>query len=496
MLLLLSTAIMKISSFILVSFLFILLLFSITTFINFRLSEEVKDNAEFLARSTEIVRNTARFQRNTISMVSGLRGFLLTGERDYIVNYDSASAENETILKELTALTSDSSQQSLLNKIKLLHDKWVEDYSEPLRQAKLLANINDSNIAAYNKVYREKSSGEKIIQTQMQEKFRQFSNWEYQLRDKRRAMLASSAQRAKRTSLFLILTSLVAALVIVAFLVKKISTRIDTMVNMADSIASGNYNVNVTDIGKDELSALVKSLNHMSKELATSISLLKKKNEELDQFAHIVSHDLKGPLRGIDNVISWIEEDHKEELSPKLQEYLQIIKGRVTRTENLIQGILSYARIGKEIMPKEEVNLNELMEEVKESIPISSKIEIKTEKLPTLYTDKIPLFQVLSNLVSNAVKYNDKQKGEVKVYHADKGNKYEFFVADNGPGISEHYHKKIFMIFQTLKDRDTFESTGVGLSIVKKILDERGEAISITSAPGKGTTFSFTWPKN
>jgi signal transduction histidine kinase len=487
---------MKISSFILVSFLFILLLFSITTYINFQLSEQVKDNAEFLAKSTEIVRNSARFQRNTINMVSGLRGFLLTGEKDYIQTYDSASLENETILKELTTLTYDSSQKILLNEIKLLHDKWVEEYSEPLRQAKLLANINDSNITAYNRVYREKSSGEKVIQSRLQQKFREFSNWEYEKRDERRAMLATSAQQTKRTSLILTFTSLVAALVIVAFLIRRISSRIDKMVNMADSIASGNYNVNMKDLGKDELTALVQSLNHMSNELATNISLLKTKNEELDQFAHIVSHDLKGPLRGIDNVITWIEEDHQQELSPKLQEYLKIIKGRVIRTENLIQGILSYARIGKEVVPKEEVDVNELLEEVKESIPPSSNIQLKAEKLPTLYTERIPLFQVLSNLISNAVKYNDKEKGEVKVYHIDKGDRYEFFVEDNGPGISEHYHKKIFVIFQTLKDRDTFESTGVGLAIVKKILDARTETIKINSEPGKGSTFSFTWSKN
>lgn len=487
---------MKISSFILLSFIFILLLFSITTYVNYRLSEDVKDNAEFLSRSTEIVRSSSRFQRNTINMVGGLRGFLLTGERYFIQSYDSAVAENESILHEMTALTQDSAQLRLLNEIRSLNDQWVDNYTGPLRQAKLLANINDSNISYFNKIYREKAAGEKIIQNQLQQKFREFSNWEYATRDQRRALLASSAVKAKRLTFALTLVSLIVAVLVVIVLISQISKRIGKMVQLADTIASGNYEVSMYDPGKDELTALSTSLNHMAKELSRNISLLKEKNEELDQFAHIVSHDLKGPLRGIDNVVTWIEEDHKEELTPQINEYLQLIKGRVTRAENLIQGILSYARIGKEIVPKEEVDVNELVTEVMDAVPLNENIRIIVpENLPVLYTERIPLFQVFSNLISNAVKYNDKEKGEISIYSKDIGSKYEFFVQDNGPGISEQYHKKIFVIFQTLKERDSFESTGVGLAIVKKILDKRKETIKLRSISGDGATFSFTWSK-
>jgi signal transduction histidine kinase len=487
---------MKISSFILLSFIFILLLFSITTYINFRLSEDVKDNAEFLSRSTEIVRNSSRFQRNTISMVGGLRGFLLTGERYFIEAYDSAVAENDRILVEINSLTEDPAQIRLLNEIKKLNDKWVDNYTEPLRRARL-ASINDSNISYYNKIYREKAAGEKEIQSQLQQKLREFSNWEYALRDQRRGLLAKSAVRSKQLTFALTVISLVAAILIVIVLISRISKRIGKMVEMADTIASGNYDVSMYDPGKDELTALSASLNHMAQELSRNISLLKEKNEELDQFAHIVSHDLKGPLRGIDNVVTWIDEDHKQELTPKIDEYLQLIKGRVIRAENLIQGLLSYARIGKEIVPKEQVSVNELLTEVLDSVPASEKMRFTIqEKMPEIYTEKIPLFQVFANLISNAVKYNDKKQGEIKVYSRDIGDRYEFFVEDNGPGISEQYHKKIFVIFQTLKERDSFESTGVGLAIVKKILDKRGELIKVQSKPGDGVIFSFTWSKN
>jgi signal transduction histidine kinase len=487
---------MKISTFIFVSFLVILALFSITTYINFRLSRQVTDNAEYLARSTELVRSSSQFQRNTINMVSGFRGFLLTGDKYFIQTYDSAASDNERILKELTTLLVDTSQLALLKEIIRLNEKWIDEYTEPLREAKLRADFSDDNFLLYNKLYREKSSGEAAIQAQLLSRFREFSNREYQQRNERSLMLASSAQEARSVSLTLTIISLLIAIVIVFILVNRISNRIGKMVNMADEISSGNYNVNLKDLGNDELTALATSLNHMATELAGNISQLKTKNEELDQFAHSVSHDLKGPLRGIDNVITWIEEDHEAELSSKLKEYLALIKGRVIRAENLIQGILSYARIGKEKMPREEVDVNELMEEIKEAMPMNQGIKIICERLPVLYTERIPLFQVLLNLVNNAVKYHDKPGGTVKIYYREHADHYEFFVQDNGPGISETYHKKIFVIFQTLLERDSFESTGVGLAIVKKILDVRKQSIRIESTPGHGSTFSFTWPKS
>lgn len=268
------------------------------------------------------------------------------------------------------------------------------------------------------------------------------------------------------------------------------------MVRMADSIAAGNYNVSTEETGKDELSGLARSLNYMAKTLSSNINELTKKNRELDQFAHIVSHDMKAPLRGIDNVVSWIEEDHKDELTPKVAEYIHLIKGRVIRGESLIQGLLSYARVGKEEEGEEKIDTKALLNEVLENFSLKEGTTIKiSENMPVIYSVKLPLLQVFSNLIDNALKYNDKTNGLVKVYHKEYPGHWEFFVSDNGPGISKNYHEKIFMIFQTLKERDSFESTGVGLAIVKKILDSRGEEIKLESEAGTGSIFSFTWKK-
>jgi signal transduction histidine kinase len=490
---------MRISYLIFLSFLSILLLFAFTTFINFRLSERVKENTDFVNQSGNIVRGSNRFQRNIINMGSGLRGFLLTGEDSFLQAYDSAATENKLILTDLfKQLDTTSRQYKLLVDIASLNNRWLSEFGQPLRQAKIGAEASDVNLPYFNKLYREKmqSSDERKLNTRLQEEIREFVNIEYEKRSEREKLLNDSLQMTKTISFFMITFSVLMALFIVSFLTIRISKRILQMVRMADSIAAGNYNVSTEETGKDELSGLARSLNYMAKTLSSNINELTKKNRELDQFAHIVSHDMKAPLRGIDNVVSWIEEDHKDELTPKVAEYIHLIKGRVIRGESLIQGLLSYARVGKEEEGEEKIDTRELLGEVLENFSLKEGITITvSEKMPVIYSVKLPLFQVFSNLIDNALKYNDKINGLVKVYHKEHPGHWEFFVSDNGPGISKNYHEKIFMIFQTLKERDSFESTGVGLAIVKKILDSRGEEIKLESEPGTGSIFSFTWKK-
>jgi signal transduction histidine kinase len=474
-------------------------MFSAATYINFRQAEEVNENSEFFAKSTTVVRQSNRFQRNILNMISGLRGYLFTGENYFIQAYDSAALENVQILEELHTLIPDSSSQlKAFGEIKQLNDQWLSNFAIPLMEAKKVASNSDSSQLVFNKMYREKlmSGTEMSINRRLQQKLRDFSNYEYNLRDVRKQQLTDAITRTRRISFYLTTISIIIGLAIAIFLAARISSRILKMVKMADNIAEGDYSVHTIEEGRDELSSLARSLNHMAKVLSENIALLERKNEELGQFAHIVSHDLKAPLRGIDNVVTWIEEDHHEELTPKVKEYVHLIKGRLIRAENLIQGILLYARIGRELPVKEEVDLDLLMQEVLEIIAPDSKLSIDVQKnLPVIITERIPLQQVLSNLIGNAIKYHDKQNGKITVKFENGNDHYTFHVIDNGPGIAKVYHEKIFMIFQTLQERDSFESTGIGLAIVKKILDDRKQLIKVISSPGKGSTFTFTWPK-
>jgi len=490
---------MKISHLIFLGFLFILIMFTITTYINYKQAEKVNENSEWFANSTTVMRESNRFQRNILNMVSGLRGYLLTGEMYFIQAYDSAAQENIQILNQLNQIIPDTSaQKRVLSELMRLNDQWMLDFAGPLIQAKRAAHISDSSLRAFNRLYREKLvvGTEQSLNRSLQQRFRDFTNYEYQLRDVRSQVLSDSISQTRTISFYLTTFSIVIGFLISLFLAYRISTRIMAMVKMANTIAAGNYEVHTADKGSDELSQLANSLNHMAEVLSENIRLLQRKNEELDQFAHIVSHDLKAPLRGIDNVITWIEEDHSTELPPKIREYIQLIKGRLLRAENMIRGILLYARVGKQNLEREYTNLNLLLQDVMENLALRPGLEMQIQpNLPEIYTERIPLQQVLSNLISNAIKYHDKAEGYIKVYVKSYRDHYEFFVEDNGPGISKTYHDKIFAIFQTLQERDSFESTGVGLAIVKKILDDRRQTINVSSEPGNGTTFSFTWPK-
>ena len=230
----------------------------------------------------------------------------------------------------------------------------------------------------------------------------------------------------------------------------------------------------------------------------TKISqLLVKRNQELESFAYVVSHDLKAPLRAIANLSQWLEEDLEENLTEETRHNLRLLQRRVYRLKTMIEGLLDYSRIGLNSLPEETVNLTELIEEIIASlaVPPDFTIEVKSP-LPTLVTKRLLLSQVFSNLISNAIKHHHDHQGHVEIQAIDRGDYYEFSVKDDGPGIAPEHQEKIFQVFQILNSRDQKENTGIGLSIVKKILDNQGGRIWIESQAGEGATFYFTWQKN
>ena len=220
-------------------------------------------------------------------------------------------------------------------------------------------------------------------------------------------------------------------------------------------------------------------------------------NRELKDFAYIVSHDLKAPLRAIGSLTNWLWEDYADKLGDEGKEQLDLLTGRVKRMNGLIDGILSYSRAGKINEEKSEVDLNDTLREVLETIAPPENITVSiSDELPRINCEKTRIFQVFQNLVSNGVKYMDKPGGEIKIgYNRDEMNMV-FSVSDNGPGIEEKFFEKIFTIFQTLNARDDVEGTGVGLSLVKKIVEMYDGKVWIESEHGKGSTFYFSLPSS
>jgi len=235
-----------------------------------------------------------------------------------------------------------------------------------------------------------------------------------------------------------------------------------------------------------------KELEQQKEELVAS---LEKSNKELEDYAQIVSHDLKSPLRSINSLIAWIKEENEGGLSEQTALYFSMIENKLEKMDSLIQGVLTYSRIDKADVNKERINLHEIVRNIISIIHIPDNITVQVDgTLPTILADRYRMHQLFQNLIGNAVNYIDKPQGLVNIGFSETPAHYTFYVKDNGPGIAPENHEKIFKIFQSLIKNE--RSTGLGLSIVKKIADNYKGRVWLESELKKGTTFFIQLPKN
>ncbi|MEM7539037.1 MAG: ATP-binding protein [Chloroflexota bacterium] len=314
-----------------------------------------------------------------------------------------------------------------------------------------------------------------------------------------------------RTALATILISvLLGVLSIVVFNVQ-VSKPLEDVGRLAQALASGQLSERAAVKRIDEIGQLQLAFNQMASQLQDTLDGLKNANEatlaanqelersndELKEFAYVVSHDLKTPLRGIGSLASWLRSDYTDHLDDDGKEMLELLSSRVNIMESLIEGILLYSRVGRITEQHRPVDLNQIVTDVLELIAPPAHIDIVLENaLPVVLAEETRMMQLYQNLLSNAVKYMDKPNGLIhigsKEHNADE---WLLWVKDNGSGIDPKYHEKIFVIFQTLEQSDGYESSGIGLTIVKKILEVHGGHIWIESAVDQGATFFFTLPK-
>jgi len=308
---------------------------------------------------------------------------------------------------------------------------------------------------------------------------------------------------------------------------RSISKPVANLAKTTQVISQGDFSARVDVATKDEIGELAASFNKMVEDLWTSTTsidnlnqeitqrkraeeMLQKLNEELEttidklatanrelaDYAHITAHDLKAPLRAIGGLAGMISSDYNDKLDEQGKEMLNMLVGRTERMSNQISSILRYSEIGRTGEKMDRTDLNLSVKEAISNIDIPENIEISVEnQLPTVICKKTRIVQVFQNLIDNAVKYIDKPQGQIRIGCVAEDGWWEFSVSDNGIGIEREYFEKIFQIFQTLVRRDEKEATGIGLTIVKKIIESYGGKIWVESKVGQGSTFFFTLAK-
>ena len=219
-------------------------------------------------------------------------------------------------------------------------------------------------------------------------------------------------------------------------------------------------------------------------------------NEDLNEFAHVVSHDLKAPLRGIIQLAGWMNDDYKDLIDNDGRKILFLLENRAKRMYSMINGILKYSRAGRINEDPRPVDLNRLVKDAAELIGMPKYFTLSiVTPLPVIRCEETVVFQIFQNFFDNAVKYMDKEQGRIDVNCIEKDFGWQFCVADNGPGIDEKDSKKVFQIFQGLGADAETDSTGIGLALVEKIISKLGGRVWLESKVGNGSKFFFTIPK-
>lgn len=291
----------------------------------------------------------------------------------------------------------------------------------------------------------------------------------------------------------LVLVALVFAYLLQAVISKPILRLAEAARRISDN---ADYSERVKKPGNDEIGLLYDGFNSMLSQIEQRQGELERSNRDLNEFAHVVSHDLKAPLRNIANLSSWLHEDEAARLTDEGRDQLGMLRKRVKRMESLIDGILQYSRLGRGGSAATEVNVREMLDDLIEIVdaPATMSIEVVTP-MPTLRTERLRLEQVFGNLINNAVHYHDHPDGRIEIASFASDGSTTFSVTDDGPGIDPTHHETIFRMFQTVPGHERRESTGLGLALVKKLVEDQGGTITVDSAAGKGAVFRFTWPE-
>lgn len=308
--------------------------------------------------------------------------------------------------------------------------------------------------------------------------------------------------QGKSTVLYFIISTIVIGavlcLLMLLLLDKYVLSRVSKLSREVVEIGEKkDFSSKVSEEGSDELSSLSKTINKMLKSLEINAAELKRSNEELEQFAYVISHDLREPLRMIKSYMELLKKRYGEKMEQDAKDFIDFAVDGAERMQRMIDDLLTYSRVDRKGKPFRKVDTNEILEKALKNLEVAikeTKAIVKSSKLPEVFGDETQLLMLFQNLISNAIKFRDSRKPEVKITAERKGKEWVFCFEDNGIGIKPENFDRIFNIFQRLHTAKEYQGTGIGLAICKKIVERHGGRIWVESEPGKGSKFYFTIP--
>lgn len=427
---------------------------------------------------------------------TGQRGYILTLDDNYLEPHRRGVATIKEGLQHLRVLLNDVETRSNLERMVPLIDGKLSELAQTITLAKQGQQQAALTIVRGN-------SGKQLM-----DEFRHISEATMNLASQQRADLRERLLDDFNKIFAAIVLSGIVAIAFLFFTAMRTAQRLGqpvaALLEGIQAMAQGDLSHRVKAAADDEISHIANAFNDMSDHLAAARHArdevqkeLERSNADLDSFAYVASHDLKAPLRGIRNLAEWIAQDIQSTATEDSRNNLRLLRNRVDRLDSLLESLLTYSRVGRKIDDAEEVNTGKLVAEINDYLapPAGFYITCGSE-MPRLLTPKAPLEQVIRNLINNAIKHHDRGQGQVVISATEQGDRIEFRVEDDGPGIATEFHARIFQMFQTLKSRDQVEGSGMGLAIVKKAIEGFGGSIRVESnPPNRGSIFIFTWPR-
>lgn len=469
----------------------ILAVFDAVLYVNLRAAERTTDSR---SQTEAAVAGLRAIADDMVNAETGQRGYLLTYDPAYLAPFNAVSGNGRQRLLNLRGAPGTGGGD--IDRLVDLFDRKMAELSRTIEEAQ--AGRHEAAMAIVR-------GGEG---RQLMEEFRTVHDRVIRaqlaaldgLRDRNLAQIRTTLMDVAGGGLAVAVLLLACAMVVTARMRRSLANLTEGI----EAVTAGHLSHRVPILSTDEIGKLSASFNALAEHAtqanaARDIVLreLERSNRDLDGFAYVASHDLRAPLRGIRNLVEWVDADVHATASPETLENLRLLHNRVDRLDMLLDSLLQYSRVGRGGDLPETIDTGKLVEAIVDYLAPPAAIQVTCEgSMPMVHARKAPLEQALRNLIANAVKHHDRADGRITVAARDLGNLVEFRVTDDGPGISPQFHERIFQMFQTLRPRDHVEGSGMGLAIVKKAVEANGGTVGVESAPPtRGCTFVFTWAK-